>query len=246
MSALNVIALPGASERRYIRLARDLAARIEAGDFAPGDRLPPERELAAQLEVSRTTVREALLALELMRYVDIRVGSGVFVLSPPAAIEASVEPDEVGPFETVEMRRVVEGAAARWAAARMDEAQIAGLWRVHRRMERAVDDVPAYDRADREFHALIAEGAGNALMERTIRELWDMRGGPMWRRWYDQTRSRENRLRTILEHERIARSIERGLPEAAQTAMHGHIDVLAERFFQLDIDPAADAIRRTS
>lgn len=245
-AALNVIALPGASGRRYIQLARDLADRIEAGDFAPGDRLPPERELATQLEVSRTTVREALLALELMRYVDIRVGSGVFVLSPPASVERTETPDEAGPFEIVEMRRVVEGAAARWAAGRMSEAQLTALWRAHRRMKGAIDDVPTFDRADREFHAVIAEGAGNALVERTIRELWDMRGGPMWSRWYDQTRSRENRMRSLLEHERIARALQRGLADAAQTAMHGHIDVLAERFFELDLDPSADAMRRSS
>lgn len=246
MSALNVVALPGASERRYIRLARDLAARIEGGDFAPGDRLPPERELATQLEVSRTTVREALLALELMRYVDIRVGAGVFVRLPPASVERSEEPDEAGPFEVVEMRRMVEGAAAGWAASRMTEQQLASLWRTHRRMETMIDDVVAYDRADREFHSIIAEGAGNALVERAIRELWDMRRGRMWRRWYDQTRSRENRVRTLVEHERIARALQRGLPEAAATAMQGHIDVLAERFFELDLDPVGDAQRRTS
>ena len=238
---MNVIHLPQASERRYIRLARDLADRIARGEFATGDRLPPERELATELSVSRTTVREALLALELMGHVEIRVGSGVFVLDPPEEAPAADEPDEAGPFEIVELRRTVEGDAARLAATRMSERQIERLWKAQRQMADAVDDVPTFDRADRDFHAVIAEGSGNALMERMIRDLWGMRRGAMWRRWYDQTRSRENRVRSILEHERIAQALRRRLPEVAATAMQGHIDVLADRFFELDLDPSEAA-----
>jgi DNA-binding FadR family transcriptional regulator len=240
---MSVVRLPPASDRRYIRLARELAKRIADGEFAPGDRLPPERELAVALQVSRNTVREALLALELMRRVEIRLGAGVFVLDPPEEPGDEGEPDEAGPFEIVEMRRTVEGDAARKAAIRMPAERVQRLWAAHRRMQAALDDVPSFDRADRVFHALIAEGSGNALIERAVRDLWGMRHGPMWRLWYGQTRSRRNRERSVADHERIARAIDRRLPDAAETAMHAHIDVLADRFFELDLEPAAPGAR---
>lgn len=246
---MNIITLPVASDRRYIRLARDLARRIGDGEFMPGDRLPPERELAQELSVSRTTVREALLALELMRYVEIRIGAGVFVLGSPSGgltEGAGEEPNEAGPFEIVEMRRIIEGDAAHKAAMRMSDTEIERLDGVHTRMRGLVDDVPAFDRADREFHAIIARGAGNALMERTIGELWDMRHGALWLRWYDQTRNRENRLRSLEDHQRILNAIRRRLPEMAATAMRGHIDVLADRFFQLDLDADGEPRRGVS
>ena len=75
---MNVFELP-LGNRRYLDIARQLAAEIESGTYREGERLPPERELAQTLDVSRTTVREALLALEIMRFIEIRVGSGVFL-----------------------------------------------------------------------------------------------------------------------------------------------------------------------
>ncbi len=236
----NILDLPGSGERRYLQIAKNLAEQIDSGTYAMGTKLPPERELAASLEVSRTTVREALLALELMRYVEIRLGSGVFVLpkSDRQSSEAeSVLADEVGPFEIVEMRRVLEGGVAAKAAERISDKQLVRLTQCHEQMASCVDDIAGFDRADREFHALIAEASGNSLMERYVRELWQMRGGALWPRWYDQTRSRTNRLHSVADHERILTALRRRLPDVAGTAMQAHIDILADRFFELDLDP---------
>ena len=68
------------SNRRYNQITRQIIESIQAGEYTVGDKLPPERELAEKLNVSRTTLREAFIALELMRYVDIRIGSGIYVL----------------------------------------------------------------------------------------------------------------------------------------------------------------------
>ena len=68
------------SNRRYNQITRQLIESIQVGEYPVGDKLPPERELAEKLNVSRTTLREAFIALELMRYVDIRIGSGIYVL----------------------------------------------------------------------------------------------------------------------------------------------------------------------
>jgi len=235
-----ILDLPGSGERRYLQIAKNLADQIDRDIHPLGSKLPPERELASSLLVSRTTVREALLALELMRYVEIRLGSGVFVLpkSDRQPLEAeTVLADEVGPFEIVEMRRLLEGSIASKAAERINDDQLERLAQCHSQMEASVDDIPSFDGADREFHALIAEASGNSLMQRYVRELWQMRSGALWPRWYDQTRSRANRLQSVADHQRILTALRRHLPDVAGTAMRAHIDILADRFMELDLDP---------
>ena len=230
--------LPASGERRYLSIARDLARAIDAGEHASGTRLPPERELAATLEVSRTTVREAVLALELMRYVEIRVGAGVFVL--PASVRALERggthlPDESGPSEILEARRLIEGQTARRAAERASEAELEAIGASIEGMHEAIRDVARFDRADAEFHVLIARAGGNGLLAGYVEHLWQMRTGPLWDRWYDQTRSLANRRRSIADHEAIHRALARRSADVAATAMRAHIDVLEERFFALNL-----------
>ena len=119
-----MLELPGGS-RRYLQIARLLAADIDNARYAAGERLPPERELAQTLDVSRTTVREALLALEIMRYIEIRVGAGVYVLDEKVrARTADAEPDSAAPSEVLAARRIVEAETAALAAAHATRAQI--------------------------------------------------------------------------------------------------------------------------
>ncbi|ASJ72009.1 FadR/GntR family transcriptional regulator [Granulosicoccus antarcticus] len=225
-------------ERRYVQIARDLAKRIAEGEYGAGQRLPPERELASTLSVSRTTVREAVLALELMGLVEIRVGSGVFVLGDNVrqhATNTTPAADETSPSEILESRRLIEAQTAFLAATRASDAQILQIGRCIETMESTLDDVPHFDRADAEFHHLIAKASGNRLLEQFVGHLWQQRNTTMWIRWYDQTRSTANRRRSISDHRVIHRALERRLPEAASTAMQGHIDVMEERFFDLQL-----------
>src|SRR5579859_5818875 len=101
--------------RLYRQIAAQLSALIASGEFKPGQRLPGERELARQLGVSRPSVREALIALEVEEKVEVRVGSGVFV-SQPRALPAAVLHQGEGPFELIRARWVVEGETAAIAA----------------------------------------------------------------------------------------------------------------------------------
>src|SRR5690348_1481108 len=101
--------------RLYEKIAQTIAADIASGKFAVGQRLPSERDLAQALDVSRPTVREAIIALELDGLVDVRMGSGVYVLHqrPPAG----QAPDrDIGPFELLEARRAIEGESCALAA----------------------------------------------------------------------------------------------------------------------------------
>ena len=234
---MSVLELPGGG-RRYLQIAQHLADSINSGVFKTGDRLPPERELAATLEVSRTTVREALLALEIMRFVEIRLGAGVFVL-PENMRERDrgdlLPVEEVGPWEVLEARRIVEGESAYRAAQRATDDQLAAIAECIERMQARVDDVPRFDQADVEFHMLIARAAGNSVIESYVAHLWKMRESSLWDRWYDKTRHPANRRRSIEDHKAIYKAMRRRLPEVARTAMCAHIDVLAERFFELSL-----------
>ncbi len=101
--------------RLYERVARDLSRKIAEGEYAVGRRLPSERDLAQAYAVSRPTIREAIIALELDGLVEVRLGSGVYVMaSLPRDGQAGAM--EVGPFELLEARRAITDQALELAA----------------------------------------------------------------------------------------------------------------------------------
>src|SRR5215212_2800675 len=105
------------NRRLYRQIADQIAALIEKGEYAIGARLPPERDLARQLGVSRPSVREALIALEVEGYVEVRVGSGVYVLGSRAPSGPAAElSEDSGPFELIKARWLIEAECAALAA----------------------------------------------------------------------------------------------------------------------------------
>src|SRR5882757_9470367 len=112
--------------RLYERVAQDIAGKIAAGVHAVGRRLPSERDLAQAYTVSRPTIREAIIALELDGLVEVRLGSGVYVTARlPRGGEAGAM--DVGPFELLEARRAIEGESAALAAALISDEQLREL-----------------------------------------------------------------------------------------------------------------------
>ncbi|MBR9839276.1 MAG: FadR family transcriptional regulator [Rhodobacteraceae bacterium] len=230
-------ATPRNTTRRYLKIARELADQIDSGAYPVGARLPPERELAVTTGVSRTVLREAVLALEIRGYVEVRIGSGVFVL-PESYRSGAAQGDieelrDAAPFDVLEMRRMAEGEAAFMAAQRISEDQLKALEETLAEMEACLDDVTRYDIADARFHAIIGEASGNQLLQALMRQLWDYRYGEMSSLWYNQTRSITNRRNTVLDHRRILAALQRGMPDIARTAMQAHMDQVNERFFAL-------------
>lgn len=206
---------------------------MRSDNYRTGSRLPPERELVKQLGVSRQTVREALLALEIANVVEIRIGSGVFVLdrSGRAARPLSrMMPAEPGPAEVMEMRRVVEGESVYRATLRVDDEQLEELEDIVRRTAEAVEDFGAYNVVDRELHTKIAELSGNSLIGPYIEHLWDFRKGPLWSTWYLGSRSVEHRKRSVIDHREIVLFMRQRQPDHARIAMIAHIDRLIQRF----------------
>ena len=152
-------------------IADQIAGRIRAGDFPRGSRLPSERELAEQLQVSRASIREALIALEIEGYVEVRVGSGVFVTAregaaPPAPAPAAGAED-IGPFDLLEARMLIEPECAALAAQQATPAQLAAIRAAHEGM--SLTDMPGQH--DRAFHSAIAAACGNAALAASVAHL---------------------------------------------------------------------------
>src|SRR5258706_7715434 len=100
------------NRRLYRQIADQIATLIEKGEYGTGERLPPERDLARQLGVSRPSVREALIALEVEGYVEVRVGSGVYVGGPRSGVAPAALPADSGPFELIRARSLIESECA--------------------------------------------------------------------------------------------------------------------------------------
>lgn len=157
--------------RLYSQVVEQISQLIESGEYAVGSRLPPERTLAERFNVSRPTVREAVIALEALGKIAVRSGSGMYVasstvLSGPAA--------SISPFELMESRVLIEGEAAALAASLISSEQLESLADALEKMarENAVDGLGS-DSADRKFHTIIAEATCNQMLKNLIEGLWD-------------------------------------------------------------------------
>ncbi|CUI69613.1 FadR/GntR family transcriptional regulator [Achromobacter sp. 2789STDY5608621] len=212
--------------RLYRMIADQIAGRIRAGDFPRGGRLPSERELAEQLQVSRASIREALIALEIEGYVEVRVGTGVFVTAtreaaPAATASAPAAPqDEIGPFDLLEARMLIEPECAALAAQQGSPAQIAAIRAAHEAM--SLTDAPGWH--DREFHSAIAAACGNAALAASVAHLWNLSlASPVFSRMQDYFVNTKVWAVAHAEHQRILTAILARDPIRARHAMHAHL-----------------------
>jgi DNA-binding FadR family transcriptional regulator len=215
--------------RLYRQIADQLRQLIESGEFAVGDRLPTERELADQLGISRPTVREALIALEVEGRIRIRVGSGIYVTETPRAAALAAETDE-GPFELLRAREFIEGAIAAEAALHVQPADLELLDDVLRRMEDMRHPTKVTIALDREFHTTVAGILGNAVLARFIGELFDQRMNPYFQLLSSYFENRESWRAAAEEHRAVRDAIAARDPERAKTAMQEHLRLSQLRF----------------
>src|SRR4051812_2968632 len=165
-------------QRLYRQIADQVRALITQGEFAPAARLPAERDLARQLGVSRPSVREALIALEVEGWVEVRTGSGVYVKKRPRngdASHAAIKPTEWGPLELIRARKVIEGEIAALAATHAKRRDIDAIARAIASMQADADKGTMPLEGDRAFHAAVAESAGNVVLLETVQAFWDAR-----------------------------------------------------------------------
>ena len=214
--------------RLYRQIADQLRALISEGEYPVGSRLPPERDLSTQLGVSRPSVREALIALEVEGLIEVRMGSGIYVRpgDPKAARPVSAE----GPLEIIRARQLIESELAAHAARHMTKAQVAGLRDAIAVMEAQVADGQMPTRGDRLFHVRIAAASDNSVLLRVIGELWDERGNPLFTQLGSHFETVGSWSLAIAEHHAVVDAIAAGRADAAREAMSAHLARSHDRF----------------
>ncbi|MCX8006133.1 MAG: FadR family transcriptional regulator [Burkholderiaceae bacterium] len=216
--------------RLYRRIADQLRQLIVAGEFPPGERLPAERDLAAQLKVSRPSVREALIALEVEGLIEIRGGSGVYVRARPNGTRRAGSAREWGPLELIRARGLIEGEvaalAARQAKRRHLEAMRAALDSM--RADAGAGRAPLA--GDRAFHVAVAEATGNGVLIDLVARFWDARGGRLFQRLGNYFDTAPAWRAAIEEHDAVLQAIRARDPERARQAMQRHMQKAHARF----------------
>jgi DNA-binding FadR family transcriptional regulator len=241
------------NRRLYQQIAEQLRALIERGEYPPGSYLPAERELSQQFGVSRTSLREALIALEVVGLVKVRVGDGVMVMPRPSpaaqssqpALDMSWELDpeldagpadfdaEVPPFSLLQARRLVEPEAAALAAESASDEQLAGI---REALTRNVEDNrkgSTTHPGDRLLHVRIADASGNPAYALLIRHLLGHKYGAMFQRLQSLYTTKDMPRRSEREHEAIVEAICARNPAAARKAMRTHLDSVIRIFSRM-------------
>jgi len=230
------------ARRLYRQVADQLRALIDSGEYRVGSRLPTERDLAEQLKVSRPTVREALIALEVEGRVRIRVGSGIYVnepaLAPPLPAAAEIE----GPFELLRAREFIEGAIAEQAARVATPEDIARIDASLEAMANVQHPGEASMIHDRAFHVAVAGCLDNAVLVRVVGELFDQRLNPYFAKLAHYFENPASWNAALAEHRAIRDAIAAHDPDAARVTMREHLARSQARFaqnFGTDASPAS-------
>lgn len=220
-------------QRLYRQIAEQVRALIVSGEFGPGARLPAERDLAKQLGVSRPSVREALIALEVEGWVEVRTGSGVYVQERSRSHtdgEVKVPPTEWGPLELIRARRVIEGEIAALAATQAKRKHLDAIRAAIAYMQQDADQGVQPLLGDRAFHTAIATACDNVVLLETVQTFWDARRGPLFERLGDYFETVPSWRTAIAEHQMVLEAIAGRDAQAARLAMQGHMDKSHARF----------------
>ncbi|MRT04613.1 FadR/GntR family transcriptional regulator [Ewingella americana] len=241
--------------RIYRQIADQLKTLIDNKEFPPGSRLPAERELASQLQVSRASVREALIALEVIGLVDVKVGNGVIVREQPTTVqqptqepvmaqagrnqwadvddELNIELDftaELPPFSLLQTRRLIEPETAALAARYASDEELAGIRQAYEQNCRDNRQGSATHPGDRLFHIRIAQASGNPAYAFIIAHLLGHRYGTMFRGLQLHYTPQDMPHRSEVEHLAILTALEARDTRAAKKAMKEHLDAVIAIF----------------
>ncbi len=216
--------------RLYRQIADQLRQLIDHGEYPVGSRLPAERELADMLGVSRPTVREALIALEVEGRLRIRVGSGIYVTAPQSSEVYSAPTPIEGPFEVLRARAFVESAVAEEAARRAKPEDIARLDAILAEVGGPTLSIEHWVALDRSFHRAVVATLGNVVLLRTVGELFDQRINPYFVQLARHIENDSTWRAAHVEHVAIRDAIAAHRPADARAAMHEHLERSHRRF----------------
>lgn len=212
------------NQRLYRQIAAQLSSLIAAGEFPEGSRLPSERDLAEQLGVSRPSVREALIALEVQGKVEVRVGAGIFVARPRPTLVLDSRAEGQGPFDLLRARWLIEGETAAEGARNALPADLAIIRSAVQAMSRPRGSAQDSDAADRAFHVGIATATHNGTLVSVVTDLWDLGRGAIWKKMEDHFTTPALRAAVLRDHRAVLVALEAKDSRAARAAMHTHLE----------------------
>ena len=219
-----------------------MIAELAEGRYPVGSRLPAERELAAQFGVSRPTVREAIIALEVQGLVEVRIGAGAFVRRLPGTAERPGF--DITAFELTEARLLIEGEAAALAATEASDEEIEAIATLLEAIELENQDPKGNESADREFHLAIAKATRNGAIYDVVRQLWEQRYTSAEASLLHEKARTANVKPVVGEHGAVVEALRQRNPAAARAAMRTHLAaVLDSLLFATEERAVAEARR---
>lgn len=212
--------------RLYQKIAKRLIEALQNGEFKVGDRMPAERDLAQQFGVSRPVVREAILALEVLGFIEVKVGSGAYVVRLSG--KQGEEEFNVSAFELMEARTLFEGEAAALAATNITDPELDELERLVELIADANRKQEGAEDADHEFHMVIARATRNKAVQRVVEELWHLRSTSAECALLLEKARTANVQPVVEEHTAIVQALRSRDAGKARAAMRAHLSAVID------------------
>ncbi len=212
------------------QIAARLLSMLQEKQLRPGDKLPPERELAAIMQVSRPSLREALRALSMMNVLEIRQGAGTFVssLEPELLVEHLdfvLSLDDSTFLHLFEARKILEVGIVALAAERITTEEVRELEAGLVKSQQALGDPIAFLQADVELHKKITQAARNPILSRIIDSIGKLSFASR-RRTVEIAGIQEQ---TVADHRAIVAALQARDPQSAQQAMLCHLNNVEQK-----------------
>lgn len=244
---MSSVTTPLTPVRLYRQIAERVRGLIAQGRFASGERLPAERELAQQLGVSRPSVREALIALEVEGLIEVRTGSGIYVcdhaskapnpskpkskstaksLNPSSTLQS----DEWGPLEVLQARSLIEGELAALAAQHGSASQLRAIGSALSLMRREAKLGQQPRDGDEAFHLAVAQASGNSVLLDTLSLYWRARDNTLFERLGVYFENPNSWQLAIGEHRAVFECIQAHDAAGARRAMQSHLRKAFQRY----------------
>ena len=231
-----------AEKRLYHTVANKILELIDSGVFPPGTRLPGERDLAEKFGVSRVAVREAEIALQAQGRLEIKVGSGAYVLDGSKSLLNGLP--KVGPFELTEARALFEAESAALAAPIITDETLEELENYISIMSGKISNNMTPDEADAAFHNTIARATNNHAIMFVIDSMWQMRReAAQLQRVYKNVCNKDSSHRED-EHQAILDALKNHDSSAARLAMRAHFTRMIEALLEASEEEAYQEVKR--
>lgn len=209
-----------------------LFSLISSGKLTPGDKIPSERELAAELRISRQSIREALNRAEVMGLIRVRQGEGSFILSsvkgalkPPLAL--IIEQEAARIFDFLEIRKLVEGWCAEKAALEATGEELQGMQEILEKMKKVASKDKQWEKLDLELHLSFAKATHNVIAVH-IMEALKVNFGPFFK--FTKSMPSSEKIDVLWQHHyEIFKAIERRDPETAKQKVIEHLNFIEEK-----------------